>query len=146
MGPKSIESSGIQLQTQMRNLIDCTAPGTMHGNGIKAPCTPDATREAKQIRTRKSYCGNRIVYTAGNKQCTMQQATKWDLAPFFRVTSHVTSSVHGASTSDTEENTFKTKEDRNTALITSTLNVTREAKQIRTRKSCCSNRTVHTAR
>ncbi len=61
------------------------------------PCTPDATREAKQIRMRKSYCSNRTVYTAGNKQCMMQQATKWDLAPFFRVASCVASSVHGAS-------------------------------------------------
>ncbi len=37
----------------------------------------------KQFRTRKSYCSNRTVHTAGNKQHMKQQATKWDLAPFF---------------------------------------------------------------
>ncbi len=53
---------------------------------FQAPCTPDPMRKAKQIRTRKSYCSNRTVHTAGNEQCMMQQATKWDLTPFFRVT------------------------------------------------------------
>ncbi len=67
-----------------------------HESKLEAPCTPDATREAKQIRTRKSYCSNRTVHTAGNKQCMKQQASKWDLAPFLRVASRVASSVHGA--------------------------------------------------
>ncbi len=53
-------------------------------------------REAKQIRMRKSYCSNRTVHTAGNEQCMTQQATKWDLAPFFHIASCVASSMHGA--------------------------------------------------
>ena len=63
---------------------------------LEAPCTPDAMREAKQIRMRKSYCSNRTVHTAGNKQHMKQQATKWDLAPFLCIASRVASSVHGA--------------------------------------------------
>ena len=62
----------------------------------EAPCTPDARREAKQIRMRKSCCNNRTVHTTGNEQCMTQQATKWDLAPFLHMASRIASSVHGA--------------------------------------------------
>ncbi len=49
----------------------------------KAPSTLDATREAKQIRTRsKSCCKNSCTHFT--KQQVMQcHAHKWDLAPFF---------------------------------------------------------------
>ncbi len=45
----------------------------------QAPSTLDATREAKQIRTRKSCCNN----TEGNKQRAKQHGSEWDLAPFY---------------------------------------------------------------
>ena len=52
-----------------------------------------------------TYCSNRTVHTAGNEQRMMQQATKRDPAPFFRIRSGVASSVHGAlpSSVHTEE-------------------------------------------
>ncbi len=37
----------------------------------------------------KNHCGNRTVHIAGSKQCTKQQASEWDLAPFFRVVRRV---------------------------------------------------------
>ncbi len=53
--------------------------------GPKAPCTPDATQEAKQIRMGKSYCSNRIVHTAGNKQCRCNKQQNGTWLHFFTV-------------------------------------------------------------
>ncbi len=58
--------------------------------------TLDATPEAKQIRMPKSCCNNSPVHTAGLKQCTKQQASEWDLAPFVCVATCVASSAHQA--------------------------------------------------
>ena len=58
---------------------------------------PHRTRREEQS---KLGCENPIksnsVHTAYTKQHVMQEATEWDLAPFFGVTRRVASSVDGA--------------------------------------------------
>ena len=51
------------------------------------PHTHQTRREKwSKLEGAKSYCGNRTVHTAGNKQCMTQQVSQWDLAScFFRV-------------------------------------------------------------
>ena len=51
------------------------------------PHWPRRKRRSKLGRTQKSYGSNSTVHTAHTKECVcvMQQASEWDLVPFFRV-------------------------------------------------------------
>ncbi len=73
--------------------LECTVNGVQFGTHAHQMRREKRSKEG----CGKSCCSNRTVHTAGNEHRMTQQATKWDLAPLFRVASHVASSVHGAS-------------------------------------------------
>ena len=60
----------------------------------KAPSTPYVTRQAKQIRTCKSYCSDRTVHTAGNE--ATHDATSNRMGPGSICLRRGLSSVNGA--------------------------------------------------
>ncbi len=50
---------------------------------------------------------NKTVYTADNKQCTKQQATEWDLAPFVRIASGIASQCGQGLKGQTKEKSLR---------------------------------------